>query len=117
MGWFSGKDWNVVAIIFERTDLFQVNGQRAKGGDAVKARDGAKGHPRTIYCAVFDQKGAFLEGAPGAGAKSVGPDVLAKLQRELPMTRTVQEVLKTLESGSSEKVAKSLVWNGYAKKS
>ena len=79
MGLFSRKDWNIIAVIFERVDLFQVNGQRAKGGDATKARDGAKGHPRTIYCAVFDQKRAFLEGAAGAGAKAVGPDVLARL--------------------------------------
>ena len=34
MGWFGSKDWNVVAIIFERPDLYRVNGNRGRGGDA-----------------------------------------------------------------------------------
>src|SRR4029078_3010118 len=62
MGFFSTKDWNVIAIIFEKHDLFRVNGNRGKGKDADAIRDGAKKHPRTMYWVVFDQKGGFLEG-------------------------------------------------------
>jgi hypothetical protein len=116
MGLFSRKDWNVIAVIFERADLYTVIGNRAKGGDADKARDGAKGHARTVFWAVFDQKRAFLEGAPGTGGRNVPPDVLKRLERELPMNRTVQDVLKTLESGTEAKVAKSLAWSGYPRK-
>ena len=65
MGLFSRKDWNVIAIIFERKDCYRVNGNRGKGGDAVKIRDGAKKHTRTIYWAVFDQNRSFLQGEPG----------------------------------------------------
>lgn len=117
MGLFSRKDWNVLAVIFQRTDLYQVSGQRVKGGAADKARDGAKTHPRTIYWAVFDQKGSFVEGAAGpAGQRDVPPDVLKKLERDLPMTRTVQEILKSLETGETDKIAKPLAWNGYPKR-
>ncbi len=65
-GLFGGKDWNVLAVIFERPDLYTVSGQRVKGGAAEKARDGASAHPRTIFWAVFDQKGKFLQGGPAA---------------------------------------------------
>ena len=87
-GFLSGKDWNVLAVIFERTDLFTVSGQRVKGGDAVKARDGAQGHARTIFWAVFDQKGKFLEGAPGQGAQHVPVETTKKLERDLRTNRT-----------------------------
>lgn len=116
MGWFSRKDWNVIAVIFQRSDLYQVSGQRVKGGDATKARDGAKTHPRTIYWAVFDQKGAFLEGASGAAGRDVPTDALKKLERELPTNKTVQEILKALETGQGDKLAKPLVWTGYPKR-
>jgi len=116
MGWFSRKDWNVIAVIFERADLFQVNGQRKKGGDADKARDGAKAHPRTLYWAVFDQKGAFVDGGPGAGARTIPAATLTRLQKELPTTRTVQDILKALETDATDKVARTLVWGGYPKK-
>jgi hypothetical protein len=117
MGLFSRKDWNVIAVIFQRPDLYQVSGQRAKGGAADKARDGAKGHPRTIYWAVFDQKGSFVEGAPGpAGSRDIQGDVLKKLERELPTNRTIQEVLKALETAETDKLAKPLVWTGYPRK-
>ncbi len=113
MGLFSKKDWNVVAVIFERHDLFRVNGNRAKGKQAEPVRDGAMNHERTIYWAVFDQKGAFLEGAPGPGAERIDSQVLKRLIRELPTLSTVQAVLKSLESGAEEKVSHGLDWKGY----
>jgi hypothetical protein len=116
MGLFSRKDWNVIAVIFERADLYTVNANRAKGGDADKARDGAKSHGRTIFWAVFDQKRAFVEGGPGPGSRNVSSDTLKKLERELPMNRTVQDILKSLESGTESRVAKSLAWGGYPRK-
>jgi len=117
MGLFSRKDWNVLAVIFQRPDLYSVSGQRVKGGDATKARDGAKTHSRTVYWAVFDQKGSFVEGAAGpAGNRDIPGDVLKKLERELPTNRTIQEILKALETGQSDKLAKPLVWTGYPRK-
>ncbi len=112
-GLFGGKDWNVIAIIFERRDLYQVSGQRAKGSAADKARDGAKGHARTVYWAVFNQKGSFQSGGTGNGAINVPPDVIKRLERELQTNRTVQEVLKALETKQTDKLAKPLVWGGY----
>jgi len=116
MGLFSKKDWNVVAVIFERHDLFRINGNRAKGKQAEAVRDGAKNHDRTIYWAVFDQKGAFLEGAPGPGSRRIDGQVLKKLIGELPKLSTVQSVLKSLESGQDEKVSRALEWSGYGKR-
>lgn len=115
MGLFSKKDWNVVAIIFERHDLFRINGNRAQGKHADAVRDGAKKHQRTIYWAVFDQKRAFIEGAPGPGSQSINASVLKTLIRELPKLTTVQDVLKTLETGEQEMVSHALVWDGYGK--
>lgn len=108
MGLFSRKDWNVLAIIFERADLYQINGQRVKGAAAEKARDGAKRHPRTIFWAVFDQKGAYLEGGPGAGANNVPADAVQRLERELRYNSTIQDVLKTLSIGSEDIVARPM---------
>ncbi len=113
MGLFGGKDWNVIAIIFERRDLYQVSGQRVKGKPAEKARDGAKGHSRTVYWAVFDQKGKYLEGGVGAGGINVPSEVLKKLSGELAKNRTVLEVLRSLETKESDKLAKPLAWTGY----
>ncbi len=115
MGWFGTKDWNVIAIIFERREMYRVNGQRAKGGDATKTRDGAKNHERTIYYAVFDQKRAFLEGDVGKGQTSVSPDIVQRLKRELSTNMTVQQILKKLEDGELTNAAKPLVWAGYPK--
>lgn len=112
-GLFGGKDWNVIAVIFERRDLYQVSGQRVKGGTAEKARDGAKRHSRTVYWAVFDQKAKYLEGGIGAGGNHVPADVLKKLGNELARNRTVLEILKSLETRETDKVAKPLVWTGY----
>ncbi|MBX3437613.1 MAG: hypothetical protein KF861_08995 [Planctomycetaceae bacterium] len=117
MGLFNRKDWNVIAVIFERQDLYQVSGQRAKGAAADKARDGAKSHPRTIYWAAFDQKGAFVEGGPGPGEKTVTRDILKQMDREIRTNRTVLDVLKALETKAAEKLAKPLAWSGYPRKS
>ncbi len=108
-----GKDWNVVAIVFERRDVYQVSGQRVKGSTAEKARDGAKAHPRCIYWAVFNQKGSFVEGGEGAGSLQVPGDVIKRLAKDVPTNRTVLDVLKALETKQSDKVGKPLVWNGY----
>jgi len=115
MGFFGGKDWNIIAIIYERKDLFRVNGNRSKGGDAVKARDGAKTHPRTIFWAVFDQKRGFLEGEAGKGQQLVSDQVLQRLKKELPTNPTVNHILGLLEKGQLPMAAKPLIWNGYPK--
>lgn len=115
MGLFSTKDWNVVAIIFERREMYRVNGQRCKGGEATKVRDNVKTFGRTIFWAVFDQKRSFLEGAPGLGEKMVTNDIVQRLKRELPTNMTVRQILEILEQGKLDKAAKSLQWAGYPK--
>ncbi len=115
MGLFGSKDWNVIAVIFERRDLYRVNGNRSKGGAATKTRDGAKTHTRTIYWAVFDQKRAFVEGDTGPGAGMIPQETVNRLKRELPTNMTVQNVLKILESGELQMAAKPLAWTGYPK--
>ncbi len=116
MGWFGSKDWNVIAVIFERADLFRVNGNRGRGGDATTMRDAAKKHPRTLFWGVFDQKGAFLEGGPGPGSQSIAPPVLQQLVREVAANPSVREVLATLEAGKEDKISKPLVWSGFPAK-
>ncbi|MEX0717872.1 MAG: hypothetical protein WD066_14860 [Planctomycetaceae bacterium] len=111
MGLFGRKDWNVIAVIFERKDVFRVNGNRARGSRAAKVRDGAKGHERTIFWAVFDQKRAFLEGDAGRGGAHVSPEVIDRIRRELPLLADVREVLTLLESGRQEKAARQLRWD------
>jgi hypothetical protein len=115
MGLFSRKDWNVIAIVFERQDRYQISGQRSKGGAAETARDGAKSHSRTIYWGVFDQKGALLEGGRGKGANQVPAEVVKSLDREIRTNRSVLDVLKALETKETDKVARPLVWSGYPK--
>jgi hypothetical protein len=115
MGWFGSKDWNVVAIIFERRELYRVNAQRGKGSSAAKCRDGAKNHNRTIYWAVFDQKRAFVEGGEGAGNKMVSTDIVARLKRELTMNPTVTQLLGMLERGETAMASKPLAFAGYPK--
>ena len=115
MGLFGGKDWNVIAIIFERREMYRVNGQRGKGSDATKCRDGAKNHDRTIYWAVFNQKRAFVEGGGGKGEKMVTPDIIARLKREFSTNATVTGVLGMLERGETAMVAKPLLFTGYPK--
>lgn len=114
MGLFGKKkDWNVIAIMFETREQYRVNGNRAKGSQAETVRDGAKSHDRTVFWAVFDQKRAFVEGAPGKGHNLVPAQVLAKLERELPRLETVREVLTVLEGGKTDKASKALQWDGY----
>ena len=110
MGLFNRKDWNLIAVIFERADLFQINGQRVKGSAADKATEGAKSHPRTILWAVFDQKGGYLSGGPGKGANNVTPETVKRLERELRYNRSVLDILKALETGETDKMAKPLPW-------
>ena len=113
MGWFGSKDWNVIAIIFEKHDLYRVNGNRAKGKDADAVRDGAKKHARTIYWVVFDQKGGFLEGDTGPGKDIIPAPVLKRLIQEIPTNKTVRDILLTLEKGPDDKASKALDWQGY----
>lgn len=113
MGWFSKKDWNVLAIIFERHDMYVVNGNRAKGKDAEKIRDGASKHPRAVYWAVFDQKGSYLDGGPGPAKEKLKPQTFEKLKRDLITIPTVREVLRTLEGGGESRLARQLIWSGY----
>jgi hypothetical protein len=115
MGLFSRKDWNIIAVIFERQDRYQISGQRAKGGSATTARDGAKNHSRCIYWAVFDQKGALLESGPGKGSNHVPTDVVKTFDREIRTNRSIRDVLKALETKEADKLAKPLVWNAYPK--
>ena len=115
MGLFGGKDWNIIAIIFERPDLFRVNGNRGKGKEADTMRDGAKNHARTIYWAVFNQKGGFVEGGPGAGQGSIPLASLKQLMKDIPMNRTVRDILAELEQGKTAKSSKALEWAGYPK--
>ncbi|MCA9026972.1 MAG: hypothetical protein KDA86_17325 [Planctomycetaceae bacterium] len=116
MGLFNRKDWNVLAVIYQRQDLYQVSGQRVKGKEADKARDGAKGHSRTIYWAAFDQKGSLVEGGPGLGADHVPAEIVKRMDREIRTNRTVLDILKALETKETDKLAKPLQWTGYPKK-
>ncbi|MDB5346773.1 MAG: hypothetical protein JWP89_5150 [Schlesneria sp.] len=115
MGLFSTKDWNVIAIIFERREMYRVNGQRCKGGEATKVRDNVKNFERTIFWAVYDQKRAFLEGASGPGEKMVTTEIVQRLKKELPTNPTVIQILGLLERAELPKAAKPLLWTGYPK--
>lgn len=116
MAWFGSKDWNVIAIIFERHDLYRVNGNRGKGKDADAVRDGAKTHARTVYWVVFDQKGGFLEGDVGPGKDILPALTLKRLIQEIPTNKTVRDILKMLEKGETAKASKALDWQGYPAK-
>lgn len=113
MGFLLGKDWNVVAITFERADLYRVNGNRAKGHTANKIRDNVKRHARTIHWAVFDQKGKLLESDAGPGVTLVGAAASEKLAAVLAANESIQAVLEALRSGPSDKAARVLTWDGY----
>ena len=115
MGLFGGKDWNIIAIIFESRVMYRVNGQRGKGSDATKCRDGAKNHDRTIYWAVFNQKRGFVEGGGGNGEKMVTGEIIAKIKKEFVTNPTVTGILGMLERGELTKVSKPLAFTGYPK--
>lgn len=108
-----GKDWNVVAITFERADLYRVNGNRAKGQLANRIRDNVKRHARTIHWAVFDQKGKLLESDAGPGVTLVGAGASEKLAALIAAHESVQAVLEALHNGPSDKAARVLSWDGY----
>lgn len=109
MGLFGGgKDWNIIAVMYEKKGLLKVNGNRAKGSDAEKFRDGAKRHKLTVFYAVFDQKRAFLEGGPGPGREYVAPEALEQIERKLATTKPVQQVLALLEGGKTDKAATAM---------
>jgi len=114
MGFFSKKDWNVIAVIFETKAVYRVNGNRGKGTAATTIRAGAKAHERTVFWAVFDQNSQFLEGEPGPGRHLVPPATLARMIREFPTIPTVRDVLSVLESGESDKVSRQLQWSGLS---
>jgi hypothetical protein len=116
MGFLSGKDWNVVAITFERADLYRINGNRAKGQMASKIRDNVKRHARTIHWAIFDQKGKLLESDAGPGVTLVGTGASEKLAAALVANESIQAVLEALHSGPSDKAARLLTWDGYPAK-
>lgn len=108
MAFLLGKDWNVLTITFERADLFRINGNRTKGRDANKIRDNAKRHARTIYWAVYNQKGKLLESGPGAYSANIPAAVLEQVSRELLTSESVKSVLEQLQKGESDKAAKIL---------
>ena len=109
MAFLLGKDWNVVTITFERADLFRINGNRTKGRDANKIRDNAKRHARTIYWAVFNQKGKVIESGPGVYGANIPAATLELVTREvLGANESVLGVLEQLQKGESDKAAKIL---------
>lgn len=108
MSFLLGKDWNVLTITFERADLFRINGNRTKGRDANKIRDNAKRHARTIYWAVFNQKGKLLEGGPGPYGTNIPAATLERVTRELATNASIANVLEQLQTGPSDKAAKIL---------
>jgi hypothetical protein len=106
-----GKDWNVIAVTFERADLYRLNGNRTKGHDANKIRDNARRHARTIYWAVYDQKGKQLEAAPGPYAEMIPASTMEKLVEDLPTNPTLLNILELLAKGGTDKAAKMLEWD------
>lgn len=106
MGLFSGtKDWNVVAVFYERKGHFQVNGNRAKGTNAEKAREVARRHSRSVFWAVFNQKRGFVEGGPGAGREFVSLETLQYIEKHIAKAKSVAQILTLLETGKTDKAA------------
>jgi hypothetical protein len=106
MGLFSGtKDWNVVAVLYEKKGHLQVNGNRAKGGDAEKVRDVVKRHSRAVFWAVFNQKRSFIEGGPGAGREFISLETLQYIEKQIAKAKPVSQVLTLLETGKTDKAA------------
>jgi hypothetical protein len=105
-----GKDWNVIAVTFENANLYRLNGNRTKGQDASKIRENVKRHARTIYWAVYDQKGKMLESSPGPYGALLPASTMEKLVKDLPTNETVLHVLELLSQGASDKAAKVLDW-------
>ena len=110
MSFLLGKDWNVLAFTFERADLYRINGNRTKGRDATKIAENVKRHARTIYWAIFNQKGKLLDSGPGPYSGMVPAATLERLMRNAPKNETVQGVLAQLQRGESDKAAKIFSW-------
>lgn len=116
MGWFgSSKDWNIIAIIFEKPTSYRVNGNRGKGAMAEKIRDNVKRHDRTIFWSVFDQKQAHIEQGVGPGAQKIDPAVLRQLKKDFRMNASVLQILDLLEKKETDKASKEMRWHGYPK--
>ena len=106
MGLFSSsKDWNVIAVLFEKKGHLQINGNRAKGANAEKVRDAVKRHARSVFWAVFDQKRAFVEGGAGAGKEFVTLETFQYIERHLAKAKGVAQILTLLEKGKTDKAA------------
>ena len=112
MDLFGGKDWNVIAVTFERVDLYRVNGNRGQGKAAVTIRDNVRRHNRTLYWAVYNQKGQLLESGPGAGQTLIPSKIMQRLTDEVSKNENLLAVLDGLLKGG-EKGAKVLMWDGY----
>ena len=106
MGLFSSsKDWNVIAVLFEKKGHLQINGNRAKGANAEKVRDAVKRHSRSVFWAIFDQKRAFVEGGAGAGKEFVSLEAYQYIERNLAKAKPVAQILTMLEQGKTDKAA------------
>jgi hypothetical protein len=106
MGLFGGgKDWNIIGVLFEKKGQVQINGNRAKGGNAEKVRDAVKRHPRAVFWAVFNQKRTFVEGGTGAGKEFVSIESLQYIERNLVKAKPVAQILALLEQGKTDKAA------------
>ena len=51
---------------------------------------------------------AYVSATPPQAEKAI--DTMKRLEREVRFNRTVQEVLKALETGAEEKMAKQMPW-------
>jgi len=108
-----GKDWNIVGIMFEKSDTYSINANRAKGRMAESVRNRVRLHDRTILWVVYDQKGSILDSGTGNGHHHVSPEIVKKLQQVLHTNMSIREILKMLEAGQTNKAARKLIWGGY----
>lgn len=111
-----GKDWNVVGIMFEKSDTYTINGNRVKGRTAESVKTRVRVHDRTILWVVYDQKGGILDQGMGGGQHHVPQEVIKKLQKVLHTNSSIREILKMLETGQTVKAARKLIWDGYPRK-
>ncbi|MBL4884218.1 MAG: hypothetical protein JKY95_06760 [Planctomycetaceae bacterium] len=112
--WFlGGKDWNVVGIMFEKTDSYSINANRAKGKNAETVKTRVKVHDRTILWIVYNQKGAILESGHGRGVHHIPATKVKELEKVLHTNQSIRELLRILENGQSKKAAQKLIWSGY----
>ena len=108
----SGKDWNIIAIMYENAGLLRVNGNRVKGANAVKARERAQKHSRTVLWAVFNQKRSLLDSGMGSGHELLPAKDIEAIQTRLMANRMVCHVLDVLEEGKRSSAAKPMHWDG-----